>query len=151
MERTNLEEQKRLMGLAPRYPYKVNKRPLKEADDKPSVGGPEVKDPRHPDSPEDDQDLMATPKPDNSEPPNTTGAGASKYWDMYRGLEEKAMKLHNSCAEMYEKLSQVTESEMDREQRRTLKSAQMAVREAMMAQKEAFRKISEFGSTMLGR
>lgn len=145
-ETTNLAEQRKLMGLGSRYEWRVN-----EAEGAPGGGGVEVDDPRHPDSPEDDEPELATPSPDEQDPPNVQGAGASKHWDMYRGIEEKAMKLAQANMEMYEKLTQVTEGEMDREQRRALKSAQLAVREAVMAQKAAFRRVSEFGSTLLGK
>lgn len=142
MDTTNLNEQRKLMGLAPRYDYQVNE----------AMGdSPHVDDTPHPDSPEDDQDLAATPPPDTQEPPDTTGAGPSKHWDMYRKMEESAMKLAKENAEMFKQLSAVTEDAgLTREQRKFLKNAQQAVKTAWTAQKEAYRRISEFGSTMLG-
>lgn len=136
MSNKALQEQKRLMGLAPRYDWTVNE----QAD----------KAPTHPDSPEDDQDMLSTPRSDDQEPPNTQGAGAAQHWDMYRGLEEEAKAMAERTIEMWERLNLVTEDEMTRESRRALKSAKIAVREAVAAQKAAFRRISEFGSTLMG-
>lgn len=132
-----LAEQRRLMGLAPRFQY--------EAVD--GEGLPDSDTP-HPDSPEGDQDAPETPKPDPSEPPGTTGS--SQHWDLYRELEEEAMKLAKANIAMQERMSQMTEGELSREQKRYLKNAQAAVGQAVSAQKEAYRKIAEFGSTMLG-
>lgn len=141
-----MTEIRKLAGLSPRYTHTLkNTKPSRRlAED----AAPAV----HPSSPEDDQDLIATPPPDDQEP-EATGAGPSTHWDMFRDLQEQGMQLYQQCQEMYDKLSQVNEAdgEMDRDQRRTLKGAQLAVREAMRAQKEAYRKIAEFGGTMLGR
>ena len=143
MDSTTLEEQRRLAGIAPRYNFS-----LREAGE---AGGPDVVDPVHPDSPEDDEDALATPSADDQPPPNTQGAGASKHWDLYRKMEEKAMKLHSENIEMLQSISEITEGEMTRYQRASLRRSQMAVKEACAAQKEAFRRISEFGSTLLGK
>jgi hypothetical protein len=143
-EPSDLQEQRRLMGLSPRYQWSLD-------EGVPGEGGETVDDPRHPDSPEDDEPELATPSPDEQDPPNVQGSGAAQHWDMYRDIEEKAKDLAMANMEMYERLTQVTEGEMDREQRRALKAAQLAVREAVAAQKVAFRRLGEFGSTMLGK
>jgi hypothetical protein len=133
-----MHEQRRLMGLEPRFGWTVNE-------------GKGEGRPTHPDSPETDQNLASTPKPDDQEPPNVAGAGASKHWDMYRGLEEKAKEMAENVIEMWEQMNLVTEDEMSRESRRAIKAAKIAVREAVATQKVAYRKISEFGSALLGK
>jgi len=135
MDRTTLEEQRRLAGLAPRYNYSLR----------------EDADTTHPDSPEDDEPALATPSVSDEDPPDVNGAGASKHWEMYRKMEEKAMKLHSENTDMLAQMSEITEVEMSRYQRSSLRRAQMSVKEACVAQKEAFRRISEFGSTLLGK
>jgi hypothetical protein len=139
---TTLEEQKRLMGLAPRYNYSTKTE---------ATGSPDVSDPVHPDSPEDDEAPLMTPSASEEPPPNVQGAGASKHWEMYRKMEEKAMKLHGENIEMLNQMSEITEGEMSRYQRSSLRRAQVAVKEACSVQKEAFRRISEFGATLLGK
>ena len=133
-----MHEQRRLMGLEPRFEWTVNE-------------GKGEGRPTHPDSPETDQDLASTPKPSDEEPPNVAGTGASKHWDMYRGLEEESKDMAERAIEMWEKMNLVTEDEMSRESRRALKGAKIAVREAVATQKVAYRRISEFGSTLLGK
>lgn len=140
MKNASMLEMKRLAGLAPRYPYGLH-----EAKDEEGV------DPVHPGSPEDDQDPLATPPPDDQEPPDTTGAEPPKQWDLYKEMQEKAMKLATENAAMLKKMSEITEDEMEVPQKKALKAARTAVAEAVKAQKEAFRKISEFGSYALGK
>ncbi len=144
MESTTLEEQKRLMGIAPRYNYSTKS--MREA-----AGGVDVSDPVHPDSPEEDEPPLMTPSASDEDPPNVQGAGAAKHWEMYRKMEEKAMNLHAENIEMLNQMQEITEGEMSRYQRSSLRRAQVAVKEACQVQKEAFRRISEFGSTLLGK
>jgi hypothetical protein len=139
-----LHEQRKLAGLAPRYRDW-------------SLSEQVVDDP-----PEDQADMDAGPPQeeppaeadDEAQPPadeEDGDKGALAHWEEYRKMEAKALKLAQDCIEMYETLSVMTEDEMTREQRRSLKTAKLAMREAVAAQKAAFRKISEFGSTMLGK
>lgn len=132
--RSSLFEQRRLMGLESRYDWTT-----------------EQEAPTSPSSPEDDMDVPITPKPDDEDPPNVQGQGDTKAWDMYRTMEEEAKEMAEKAIEMWEKLNVVTEDEMSRESRRSLKSAKLAVREAVAAQKNAYRRISEFGSTLMGK
>jgi len=134
MDRSTLEEQKRLAGLSPRYDFRLD-----EAET------------THPDSPEDDQDLAATPPVTDEDPPDTTGAGASKHWDMYRKHEQSLKAMAEKCDEMLGEMSFVNEAEMDGKQNRALKMARMEMKKARLQQGNAFRAMAEFGATMLGK
>jgi len=141
MNQTDLQEQRRLMGLSPRFRYTLHE----EAGDAVAIS-----DPVHPDSPEDDEKMMATPSVDH-DAPEATGAGATKHWDMYREVAESAMKLAQENRVMFERINVMAEdSTFSRDQRRSLKQAQGAVKSAWTAQREAYRRIAEFGSTVLG-
>jgi len=140
MSKSALHEQKKLAGLAPRYDWTLSEQVVDTPpDDEPAPevdGEPEV-------SPDDD---LADTAPEEEKGPK----GALQHWEAYRKMESKALKFAQDTMEMYDELSELTEIELTREQRRSLKTAKLAVREAASAQKAAFRKISEFGSTMLG-
>jgi hypothetical protein len=139
----SLHEQKKLAGLAPRYDWGLSEQVVDEPpEDKVDASPPEGAPP----SPESDPGG----EPD-TEPEEPTESGALQHWDEYRKMEAKALKLAQDCMEMYENLGVMTEDSLTREQRRALKTAKLACREAVGAQKVAFRKISEFGATMLGK
>jgi hypothetical protein len=138
-----LHEQRKLAGLDPRYgdwrlEQVVDDAPEEQADA--DAAPPE-------DVPADE------PPPDEDQPPaeEEGDKGALAHWESYRKMEAKTLKLAQDTIEVYEQLSVMTEDELTREQRRSLKLAKLACREAVAAQKAAFRKVSEFGSTMLGK
>lgn len=138
-----VSNQRQLMGIEPREWTTPVRRQIEVArleEDRPGEMPPE----EMPDDglePGDEEDGLDTG--DITSP--------SPHWEMYRELEQTAVRLHGEVKKMHARLSEVTEGGMTREQRLALRRAQKAIKETLGAQAKAFRRVSEFGSTLLGQ
>jgi len=85
-------------------------------------------------------------EPEDDEPGDPVG---QQHWDPARKLQARAMKLASTSKVLYDSLCELTEKPMRPRQKRALKKAKEACREAVQANRKAFSCIGEFGATVL--
>lgn len=135
----DFSKMRRLAGLAPRHSSQ-----LREGDGENGYEPADSEDDEEGGEGEEDEPIESEEQSDDTDV-------SKDQWEQYRGMQERALGLAKENAAMLRSLSGLQEDGMPVVQRKALRGARRAIGEALKAQKEAYRKISEYGSMLLGK